>query len=124
MFGGHLMVVAIDFDHTIYDSTKNAPLPGAREAINILRECGIKVIIHSCNRKAWIEKCLNNHDIRFDWIWDQVGKPVADLYIDDCGFWFTGIWKEALPQILTRLVKGNPMIEVSSYDKDRDNPIK
>lgn len=111
MFGGHLMVVAIDFDHTIWNSARNEPMQGVREAINLLREKGIKVVIHSCNRASWIERCLNDQDIRYDWIWDDKGKPVADLYIDDCGFHFTGIWKEALPQILSRLQARNPMIK-------------
>jgi beta-phosphoglucomutase-like phosphatase (HAD superfamily) len=103
------MIAAIDFDHTIWDTPNNTPIKGAREAINLLREKGIKVIIHSCNNKSWIEKCLNNNDIRFDWIWDQTGKPVADIYIDDCGYHFTN-WEFDLPDILSRLNKGNPMV--------------
>lgn len=114
------MLVAIDFDHTIWNSKANEPMPGAMEAINILREKGVKVIIHSCNNPSWIKRCLDRNDIRYDWIWEGYqgkdgkvsgGKPVADLYIDDCGFHFAGDWNEALPQILSRLKQRNPMIE-------------
>ena len=110
MFGGK-MLVAIDFDYTIWDPATRSPLPFAREAINLLRENGCRVIIHSCNNKEWIEKCLNNADIRFDSIWDQVGKPVADLYIDDCGLRFTGNWQLTLVQVEELLrFSSNPMI--------------
>lgn len=92
------MVVAIDFDNTIVDRDYE-PLPGVKHAINLLREQGHKIIIHSCNSPKWIERVLNNHDLRFDAIWTDDGKPVASLYIDDRGFRFTD-WTEQLPEIL------------------------
>ncbi len=101
-----MAVVAIDFDNTLVNG-KDA-LIGAREAINILRELGHKIIIHSCNEPEWIERVLNDNDIRFDLIWKGragVGKPLADLYVDDKGYHFphNGNWSEELPAILVRL---------------------
>jgi len=55
-------------------------------------------MIHSCNQPKHIEKTLNNADIRYDWIWDGVGKPIADCYLDDLGVRFTS-WDQALHDI-------------------------
>lgn len=99
-----MAVLAVDFDNTMFEGDK--PLPGVKEAINILREKGHKIVIHSCNNKSWIERCLNNNDIRFDHICDNAnGKPLADLYVDDKGYYFpyNGDWSEELPKILTRI---------------------
>lgn len=100
------MIAAIDFDHTLWNPATARILPGAKEAINLLRELGAKIVIHSCNNKDWIERCLNNNDIRFDWIWDQEGKPVADIYIDDCGYHFKGDWATTLTEVAQRLWPG------------------
>jgi len=93
-----MAVLAIDFDNTLVNGEE--ALPFAREAINILREDGHKVIIHSANDVPWIAKVLREHRIMYDKIWDNPGKPLADLYIDDRGFDFKGSWTEALPEIL------------------------
>lgn len=104
------MIAAIDFDHTIWDSPNRRPLPGAQEAINILREKGVKIVIHSCNTPAYIEGCMLDYNLRFDYIWDQPGKPVADIYIDDRGFHFTN-WTDNIVDILDMLEEGNPMVK-------------
>lgn len=92
-------LVAIDFDHTLVDHDK--PLKGAKEAINILREKGHKIVIHSCNNRGWIERVLRNADIQFDYICgNDESKPACAIYIDDRGFRFTGDWTADLPQIL------------------------
>jgi hydroxymethylpyrimidine pyrophosphatase-like HAD family hydrolase len=103
-----MAVIAIDFDNTLVDRDK--ALPGAKEAINILREKGHKIIIHSCNNTSWIEKVLRNNDIRYDYIWtktdaveEDAAKPIADLYVDDKGFHFGGDWNADLFDILHRL---------------------
>lgn len=97
-----MAVIAIDFDHTIIEGDK--AITGAREAINIFREKGHKIIIHSCNNIGWIIKTLTNNDIRYDQIWEGIGKPLADLYIDDKGFHFQGDWHAmAIAAVLTRV---------------------
>lgn len=82
-----MAVIAIDFDNTIVMG--DVALPGAKELIDRLRDKGHKVIIHSCNNPKWIEKVLKDSKIKYDRIWDStvdVGKPVADIYIDDKGY--------------------------------------
>ena len=91
-------VLAIDFDGTIVDADGNV-LPGARDAINLLREQGHKIIIHSCNRADYIKQVLNNADIRFDSIWTKEGKPVASLYIDDRGYKFV-TWEGVIADVI------------------------
>jgi beta-phosphoglucomutase-like phosphatase (HAD superfamily) len=95
-----MAVIAVDFDHTLVEGEK--PIEYAREAINILRENGHKIIIHSCNETSWIKKVLDNADMRYDHIWTKAdgNKPLADIYIDDKGFRFTGNWRENVEQVL------------------------
>lgn len=104
-----MAVVAIDWDHTLMDGEEW--LPGAKDAIRLLREKGHKVCIHSCNNPAWIEKCLNNAGIVVDLVWKGKAKeislngqkPVADLYIDDKGYHFQGNWPTEIHNVLDRL---------------------
>lgn len=92
------MVIAVDFDHTLVDYDK--ALPGAKEAINTLREQGHKIIIWSCNNKSWIERVLRNNDIRYDWIAESDGgKIIADVYIDDRAIRFNGNWDDTLKEV-------------------------
>jgi hypothetical protein len=91
-------VIALDFDGTIRSWDTNKPLEGAKDSINILRERGWKIIIHSCNSKDFIEDWLRNNDIRYDDIWTKEGKPVASVYLDDCGLKFTS-WDQALKDL-------------------------
>lgn len=86
--------IAIDFDNTLVEL--DTALYGAKDAINILREQGHEIIIHSCNRVDWIEQVLRDCDIRYDSIWDKKGKPVCHYYIDDRGIRFEGDWKETV----------------------------
>lgn len=79
-----MAVLAIDFDNTLIVGDKW--LPGALDALKLFREKGHKVIIHSCNNSAWISKCLREDVTPVDGIWYGVGKPLADLYIDDKGY--------------------------------------
>lgn len=106
-----MAVLAIDFDRTIVNDKYEA-MPEAKEAINNFREAGHKVVIHSCNNSKWIEKTLNNLDIRFDAIWSETdkGKLLADLYIDDRGYRFKGNWLEEGKEILAH-----------EHVKDKDN---
>lgn len=98
-----MAVIGIDFDHTLVNGDK--AIEGAKDAINLLREHGHKIIIHSCNDPAWISRTLLNNDIRYDGIWVQPGKPICDLYVDDRGYRFLGDWKNE-SKIILDLVKG------------------
>lgn len=60
------------------------PLPGAREALQQLRAAGHTVVIYTA--RSWgelrvTEKWLADHGMEYDGI--HMGKPVADLWIDD-----------------------------------------
>jgi hydroxymethylpyrimidine pyrophosphatase-like HAD family hydrolase len=93
--------VAVDFDHTIVNGDKI--LPGAKEGLALLREMGYSVMIHSCNNKGWIERVLQENDIRYDYIWnpsEDKGKPVCVAYIDDRGVGFTGNWQVAVQDVV------------------------
>lgn len=95
------MVIGMDFDHTLVNGDQ--ALPGARHAINCLREQGHRIIIHSCNNPKWIKKVLLNNDTRYDSIWTKTGKPICDLYVDDRGYMFKGDWDKELPILFTYL---------------------
>jgi hypothetical protein len=96
-----MALIGIDFDHTLVEGSK--AIPGAREALNALREAGHKVLIHSCNGTDWIERVMANNDMRFDGVWEDKGKPICDLYVDDRGYHFKGDWTLALPEIIARV---------------------
>lgn len=97
-----MAVIAIDWDNTLMNGKEW--LPGAQNAIRLLRERGHKVIIWSCNEKSWIQRCLDEAGIPVDWICEKdQGKPVAALYVDDHGFHFEGDWSVEVHEILKRL---------------------
>lgn len=96
-----MALICVDFDHTLVEGDQ--PIPGAREAINILREAGHKIMIYSANNRAWIETTLNNADIRYDSIWTGQGKPLCDLYVDDKSYHFKGDWSNEVNDVLNRV---------------------
>lgn len=101
-----MAIIAIDFDDTLVKGDKL--ISGAREAVNLLREKGHKILIYSCNNASWIEKVLRNNDIRYDRLFAEqefmkIGKPVADIYIDDRGYRFTGDWGKSVKEVLELL---------------------
>lgn len=90
------MLIGIDFDGTLVNGDK--PIPGAREAINRLREQGHKIMIYSCNNKEWIERVMLQNDMRYDYIYDGT-KPVCHCYLDDRNVAFNGDWDKALSDL-------------------------
>jgi hydroxymethylpyrimidine pyrophosphatase-like HAD family hydrolase len=96
-----MALIGLDFDHTIVDG--DVVRDYAREAINIWREAGHKVVIHSCNNPRWIEKVLRENRIVVDHIWDDKGKLLADLYVDDKGYHYKGDWKSEVNDVLKRV---------------------
>jgi len=96
------MVICVDFDGTLVNYKE--ALPGAKEAINNLREQGHKIIIFSCNNKKWIEQILRDNDIRYDYIWEG-DKPVCDIFIDDRNVAFDGDWGKATAEVERRVTE-------------------
>lgn len=100
-----MAIFAIDFDGTIHDWEHPAegrrmgpPFPYAQEALLALHMKGHKIIIHSCNRPEVIRKWMEYFSIPFDYIWgeskEDVGKPIADFYVDDHAIPFENNWAE------------------------------
>lgn len=97
--------VAVDFDHTLWDNHNNRPMPGAQDAIEELHNHGLRVIVHSCNRPAFIREMCEEHRLYVDAVWGELPgqegqKPVAAVYVDDRGLRFDGDWAETTRQVL------------------------
>lgn len=91
------MVIAVDFDGTLVNGEE--PLPGAKEAMQALRDADHVIIIHSCNNEDWIRRVLNNADIPYDYIWTKPGKPIAHAYVDDRSVEFNNNWEEIVKRL-------------------------
>jgi len=121
------VIIAIDLDGVIFDFEWDKwkadklnyfgnLIPGAREAISELKNKGNEIIIYTSRlnsyplpssefqtpsiyeRVAAVEGALNRAEIPFDLLWCKIGKPVADIYIDDRGIRFQS-WKETMEKI-------------------------
>ena len=90
-------------DGTIYDP----PVPGAREAMNELKERGYELVIFSArtgkSKPDWkeqermVKEWLIKYDIPFDMITSE--KLPAEFYIDDRAVRFEGNWAATLQVI-------------------------
>jgi uncharacterized HAD superfamily protein len=79
------------------------PLPGAREALQRLRAAGHTIVIYTA--RNWPEyrvtkQWLDEHGFEYDGL--QMGKPAADVWIDDRAIRFT-TWPEVLAQLQSGL---------------------
>ena len=87
--------VAVDFDGTISKYYKwtgpynmGAPLEGAREFLEALRERGYFILIYSCRPSTEtahkkMEQYMQEHDLPYDRIFTEGCKPEATAYFDD-----------------------------------------
>jgi len=109
MSGAKMKTVCIDLDGTLakYDGWKGVhsigePFPFAKEWLEDV-STRYRIVIHTCRTnlqmngkelvgsdqdkisqlvnivKGWFHK----HDLRYDHIWCEIGKPPAEYYIDD-----------------------------------------
>jgi len=104
-------IIAVDWDHTLFDTPNNRPMEGARDALSDLHERGHRVWVFSCNSPDWIRKMCDEHDLRVDGIWGEngeTGKILATVYIDDRAVPFGGDWAEAVIDALD-LVEARPV---------------
>lgn len=97
--------IMIDLDGVICTEEKTferplaTPMPGAREALQKLRDEGHTVVVYT--GRNWPEyrvtrKWLDDHGMPYDAI--HMGKPIADVWIDDRAIRFTS-WTETLRQL-------------------------
>jgi hypothetical protein len=103
--------VCLDFDGVLHKITrpyKNAytidgdAIHGAREALNGYLEDGAMVFIFSCRSKdpqgrAMMEHWIDNvllKGLPKRYIEYPMDKPVADVYVDDLAYRFTGRWPD------------------------------
>ena len=112
-------VVAIDFDGVInnYQGWKGIgvfeePVPGTAQALSYMRKLNMVIIIHTTRGEAnMIADYLNHHHIPFDHInrlpgqpdHQNLGKPQADVFIDDRAIRFEGNWNEIMHQLFSKL---------------------
>lgn len=86
------------------------PLPNVAEALEKLQSLGWIIIIHTTRSETHlIEKYLNNHKILYNFInynpenihqGLNMGKPLADVYLDDRGLTFEGRWLDVVDKII------------------------
>lgn len=110
----------IDFDGTIAEWGKypepGPPTPGVKEALQALKDQGYYVLVQSARtsdevskfpidkemEKRRMEEYMTEHEIPYDEVSKEGGKPPAQFYIDDRGVEFLGDWKEVLDKIKKR----------------------
>lgn len=89
--------IAIDWDNTLWDAAQQQPMEGAQDALDAFHSRGWRILIHSANRKEFIQKCCEEHKLYIDDIWDRPGKPdFVTCFIDDRAIRFTN-WAEVVP---------------------------
>lgn len=111
-------IIAFDFDGVLaeYNGWRGAdvlgdPIPGAKECVNNLRKQGYSVVVFSV-RPAWrLRDWAERWGFEFDGYnnspqamkdgEERSGKVIADLYVDDRAFRFTGDWKEVAEAAIT-----------------------
>ncbi len=86
-------------EEQFHDRPLAEPIAGAREALEKLRAAGYIIVIYSA--RGWGEyrvtkHWLDQHGFTYDGI--QLGKPVADVWIDDRAVRFTN-WGDTLKQL-------------------------
>jgi len=118
------MIIAVDFDGTIFNSGSKFPyvgtlIPGAREALLLLKKLGCHIIICSARNNSILNnpvnkflgmyfmiKALLDYDIPFDEIdFGDHGKTYADIIIDDRAIGFRGNWIDTLKEVFNHLFK-------------------
>ncbi len=110
--------IAIDIDGTIfvekhkseYDG-KAYPIEGAIESVNYLYDSGYTIILHTARTYRDLEVTigqLRDNGVKYHQL--VVGKPVADVFIDDRAVTMTN-WVDTLEATLERL--GSPLKKVT-----------
>ena len=106
--------IAVDFDDTIIVKVFGTFVPAKDciDALNILRDAGYKIMIHSARSWSnWADKDEREEEMRqllvqwgvpFDLIYVGEGKPPAFAYVDDRGIRFNNNWMDIARLILEK----------------------
>lgn len=86
-------------EEAFFDRPLAEPIAGAREALQKLRAAGHTVVIYTA--RGWGEfrvtqRWLDDHGFEYDGL--HMGKPIADVWIDDRAIRFTD-WDTVLGQL-------------------------
>ena len=101
--------VAIDIDGTIFsekserERTDAVPIDGAIDAINSLYESGYTVVLYTARTYRELERTIKqlvDNDVKYHHL--VVGKPVADVFVDDRAVVLTR-WPDTLKAITRKL---------------------
>jgi hypothetical protein len=106
--------IAVDFDDTIVVRVFGTLVPAKDciEALQILRDQGYRIIIHSARSwEQWQDRIerenemvnlLNQWEIPYDEVYAGKGKPPAMAYIDDRGLRFADNWMDIARVIIEK----------------------
>ena len=90
-----MKVAALDFDETVARYNCGAPITEVLEAVRMLHARGYYILVHTSRvNEHWpralrernvreMTDWLEAHDVPYDDIWRERGKPLADCYIED-----------------------------------------
>ncbi len=119
--------VVVDLDGTIareddYKLSGNGPIPGAKEALQRLRDAGYDIVIYTCRmnkkgrpryimqlQKTTIEDWLDRNGIPYTRVEDDYnGKPRGQFYLDNRAIRVNdeGSWDSAVKEILGEEPRG------------------
>jgi len=103
----HQRTIAVDLDGTLaeYDGWKGhefigAPIEKIVNRVKKEKEAGAKIIIHTArireealdepeshisveDKVKIVQAWLDENEVPYDEIWQSIGKPMADVYLDD-----------------------------------------
>lgn len=118
----HSNIICIDLDGVVLNFSWDAwikrdmkyfgtPIKGVRQALKKLKRMGYKILIYSSRLTPSVhsdytfeelylkvKNVLTKNDIPHDEIWMEIGKPIADYYVDDRAIHFQS-WKQVLEQV-------------------------
>ena len=100
------MTILIDLDGVVcteeptFERSLATLVPGAREALDAIAEAGHTIVVYSSRSWAELEmtrRWLDDNGVTYHGI--HLGKPIADVHLDDRALRFSGDWKHTLTEL-------------------------